>query len=105
MGKIQAVICPQCGSSDLTSLGDDKFQCGNCRATYFIDKEKVEVHVKHSFDSTKPVAEPITSSSLKKAFAIVFVVLASLFALMLGLNSLFPKKAVSDGLYDNFERR
>ncbi len=49
MSKIQAVICPQCGSVDLKSLGDDKFQCGNCRATYFIDKEKVEVHVKHSF--------------------------------------------------------
>ena len=66
MSKIQAVICPQCGSVDLKSLGDDKFQCGSCRATYFIDKEKVEVHVKHSFDSPKPAGEPISSSSLKK---------------------------------------
>lgn len=96
MGKIQAVICPQCGSVDLKSLGDDKFQCGNCRATYFIDKEKVEVHVKHSFDPQKPAGEPISSSSLKKIFGIIFVVFASLFAAALGLNSLFPKKAASD---------
>jgi len=96
MGKIQAVICPQCGSVDLKPLGDDKFQCGNCRATYFIDKEKVEVHVKHSFDSPKPAGEPISSSSLKKIFGIIFVVFASLFAVTLGLNALIPKKAVSD---------
>lgn len=96
MSKIQAVICPQCGSVDLKSLGDDKFQCGSCRATYFIDKEKVEVHVKHSFDSPKPAGEAISSSSLKKVFGIIFVVFASLFALAFGLNALIPKKPASN---------
>lgn len=96
MSKIQAVICPQCGSVDVNSLGDDKFQCGNCRATYFIDKEKVEVHVKHSFDSPKPTGEAISSSSLKKIFGIMLVVFASMFALAFGLNALNPKKAASE---------
>lgn len=96
MGKIQAVICPQCGSVEVKSLGDDKFQCENCRATYFIDKEKVEVHVKHSFDAPRPTGEAISSSSLKKIFAVIFVVFASLFTVSFGLNALVPKTAAPE---------
>ena len=101
MSKIQAVICPQCGSPNLTSLGDDKFQCESCRANYFIDKEKLEVHVRHSFEPPKPAAPKSSDkSSLKKVFGIILACFALLFIVTLGLNSiLFNKKSVSKSAF------
>ena len=97
MSKIQAVICPQCGSPNLTSLGDDKFRCENCQANYFIDKDKLEVHVRHSFEPPKSVSpKPLNKSSLKYIMGIVLACFALLFAVKLGLNSiLFNTNSVS----------
>lgn len=41
MAKIKAIVCPQCGSSDVTRIDEDDLVCNSCGCQFRIEQEKI----------------------------------------------------------------
>ncbi len=108
MAKIKPVLCPQCGSPDCVSMGDNKYVCKNCNTIYFIDDEKIEIIVKHQFENKYPSAPAyhrpaVSKSSIVGLFIFIVVVFGFVFASgFLGKKGFSTKKGYAEKICPAF---
>ena len=88
--KLTLLKCPQCGSSHVEPVSDDRFQCKSCKSFFMYDSNRIYNITNNTYHNADPF---VSSSAQKKAmmaisiFSIVFVGGLALFYLITGNSS------------------
>ena len=88
--EIKAIKCPQCGSTENTELGQNRFKCKNCGTEYFLDGDNVtaESTINTNSSNTAPIF------SVKKKSRIgcgtIYGILVALVAIIFIIADNFP---------------
>lgn len=73
--EIRAIRCPNCGNSDSLETKENHYRCNSCNTEYFIDKNEINVNVRHSYDSQQP-------SSVLKIVGLITIVFIFVFGIL-----------------------
>lgn len=80
---IKVIKCPNCGSGNNEFIRENHYRCTSCNTEYFVEKNEMNVNVRHTFEK-----EPISVSPKK--------VKATIFAVVVGVISFFLFLYIAD---------
>lgn len=99
--QIKVIKCPQCGSTNNTKLGTDRYKCNNCDAEYFLDNDDVNVNVNYSYNHRSPSVEDNSNSALIIKRVVISIVVFIIVAIIVNtcVSSLSKKSSSKEQSY------
>ena len=92
---INALKCPQCGSTRATKISEDHYRCDSCSTEFFLDSDDITIHHKHE---TEPFHKSVATRRLKRLPLVILAVTVFFSLIIIGLITLGSSREGSSGM-------
>lgn len=73
--NIKVIKCPQCGSTKVTELKPDYYQCKSCGTEFFLDSDDININHNYNYTNSKPDS-PVAGKKIGIIIGAIFLIFA-----------------------------